>query len=82
MPAISPFLPLHRGGVSNMTQIETARVKEVMGFKIAAVKDAAAKLVVDSDLQELEAGLTALEKSIADLKESLAGLPYRHQPLI
>jgi uncharacterized protein YceH (UPF0502 family) len=63
-----------------MTHIETARVKEVMGFKIAAVKEAAARLDVDGDLQELEAGLAALEQSVADLKESLAGLPYRHQP--
>ena len=61
-----------------MARIETARVKEVMGFNIAAIKEAAAKLDVNSDLQELEADLDGLEKSIAEFKDSLVGLPHKH----
>jgi hypothetical protein len=76
--ASSPFLLVLIGGGSNMTRIETARVREVMGFNIAAIKDAAAKLDVNSDLQELEADLSALDKSIAELKDTLVSLPHGH----
>ncbi|HBG07786.1 MAG: hypothetical protein A2075_07285 [Geobacteraceae bacterium GWC2_58_44] len=61
-----------------MTRIETARVKEVIGFNITAIKDAATKLDVNSDLPELEANLSELERAVADLKTSLAGLPFQH----
>lgn len=62
-----------------MTRIETARVNEVIGFNIVAIKEAANKLNVNSDLQELEADLSALEKTIAEFRDSLAGLPFKHQ---
>lgn len=61
-----------------MTRIETARVKEVIGFKVMAIKEAAAKFDANLDLLELEADLAVLERSIADLKDTLAGLPYKH----
>lgn len=61
-----------------MTRIETARVQEVIGFHIVAIKEAATKLNVNSELQDLEANLAALEKTVADLKDCLAGLPYKH----
>lgn len=61
-----------------MTRIETARVKEVIGFQVMAIREAAARLDVNSDLLELEANLAVLEQSVAELKDSLAGLPYKH----
>lgn len=61
-----------------MTRIETARVNEVIGFKVMAIREAAARLDVNSDLLELEANLAVLEQSVAELKDSLAGLPYKH----
>lgn len=76
-PAQAPFRQVESGG-SNMTRIETARVREVIGFNVVAIKEAAARLDVNSDLQELESDLVALEKAISELKESLAGLPYQH----
>jgi len=61
-----------------MTRIETARVKEVLGTSITLVKEAANKLNPDRELQEIEADLSELEKAVADLKGSLAGLPFKH----
>lgn len=61
-----------------MTRIETARVREVLGANIAAVKDAAEKLRADCELQELEADIDQLEKAVGRLKGSLAGLPFKH----
>lgn len=60
-----------------MTRIETARVNEVIGFNVGAIKDAASRLSVNGDLQQLEADLLDLEKQIAVLKDSMAGLPYK-----
>ena len=61
-----------------MTRIETARVNEVIGLQIASIKEAAGRLSADSDLQELEAGISALETTIAELKYSLSGIPFKH----
>lgn len=61
-----------------MTRIETSRVKEVIGFNIMGIKEAAAKLNEASELQELEKDLLELEKAVAELKSTLAGLPYQH----
>lgn len=61
-----------------MTRIETSRVREVLGVNITAVKEAAEKLTAECELQELEADVDALEKSLAVLKGSLAGLPFKH----
>ena len=60
-----------------MTHIETSRVNEVMGIKIGTVQEAAHRLSAVMELEELELGIAELEKCIADLKESLAGLPYK-----
>jgi polyhydroxyalkanoate synthesis regulator phasin len=61
-----------------MTRIETSRVNEVIGLHIGTVQEAAHKLNAGSDLQELESDISALEKTIADLKDSMAALPYKH----
>ena len=61
-----------------MTRLETARVNEVIGSRIVAIREAANKLNVDSDLQELEADLSSLEQTIAEFRDSLAGIPYKH----
>jgi len=60
-----------------MTRIETARVNEVIGLNIAAIQDAAHKLNENGELQGLEEDIASLEKTIADLKDSLAALPYK-----
>jgi cell division protein FtsL len=60
-----------------MTRIETARVNEVLGLQIGTVREAAAKLNAGGEIEELEADISALEKTIADLKQSLAALPYK-----
>jgi hypothetical protein len=60
-----------------MTRIETARVNEVIGFNVGAIKDAASRLSANGDLQQLEADLLELENKIAELKDSMAGLPYK-----
>ena len=61
-----------------MTRIETSRVREVLGANITAVKEAAEKLTAQCELQELEADVDALDKSLAVLKGSLTGLPFKH----
>lgn len=71
-----PYLPVLPGEEA-MTRIETARVNEVVGLSIGVVQEAARKLSAGGDLQELEADIAALEKTIADLKDSLAALPYK-----
>ena len=61
-----------------MTRIETARVNEVIGLKIGSVREAANKLSVNSDLQDLEADILALEKAVIELKETVETLPFKH----
>ena len=60
-----------------MTRIETARVNEVIGLQIGVIREAAAKLDSAGEIEALEADISALEKTIADLKDSLAALPYK-----
>ncbi len=61
-----------------MTRIETARVREVLGMNITEVKKAAGNLNPESDLQELDRHLTELEKAVAQLRNSIGGLPFKH----
>jgi polyhydroxyalkanoate synthesis regulator phasin len=61
-----------------MTQIETARINELLALQIGAIQEVAQKLNVDSDFRELEANISALEKRIADLKVSLEAIPHDH----
>jgi len=60
-----------------MTHLETARVNEVIGLKIGMVQEAAHKLSETGEIEQLEADISTLEKNIADLKESLAAIPYK-----
>ena len=60
-----------------MTHIETARVNEVIGLQIGTVQEAAHKLNAGSEIQELEADISTLEKTVAELKTSLAALPHQ-----
>jgi hypothetical protein len=62
-----------------MTRIETARVNEVIGLQIGTIQEAAHKLNAGSDLQELEVDISSLEKAVAELKSTLAALPYQHR---
>ena len=61
-----------------MTHMETARINELVGLQIGAIQEEAQKLNVDSDLQELEANIAALEKRITALKVSLEAIPHDH----
>ncbi|HJV65494.1 MAG TPA: hypothetical protein VJ550_07175 [Geomonas sp.] len=61
-----------------MTRIETARVREVLGMNITGVKEAAERLDPESDLQELDDALNALERAVAELRSSIGGLPFKH----
>ena len=61
-----------------MTHIETSRVNEVIGLHIGTIQEAAHKLSASSDLEQLEVDIAALEKTITDLKDSMAALPYTH----
>ncbi len=49
----------------------------MIGIKIGIVQEAAHRLTAVMELEELELGIAELEKRVADLKESLAGLPYK-----
>jgi len=60
-----------------MTQPETARVNELIGIRIGIVQQAARNLRGDGELQEVECGIAALEKAIAELKDTLAGIAHR-----
>lgn len=62
-----------------MTHMETARIKEVIGLQIGAIREFAHKLSMNADLEELEAGVIDLEKALGDLKESLEALPHEHR---
>jgi len=44
------------------THVETARINDLIGLQIGAIQEEAQKLNVDSDLQEIEANIAALEK--------------------
>ena len=60
-----------------MTHIETARVNELIGIQIGIVQQTARNLNMNRDLQEIETEIAALEKAIADLKDTLAGIAHR-----
>lgn len=59
-----------------MTQIETARVKELIGIQIGVIQQTARNLNLNRELQEIETGLVALEKTIAHLRETLAAISH------
>lgn len=61
-----------------MTRIETARVNEVIGLQIGVIQEAAHKLSAGSELEVLETDISSLENAVAELKSSLAALPYKH----
>lgn len=62
-----------------MTHIETARINEVIGLQIGIIREEAEKLNANSDLQVIEADIAALEKAIAELKDTVAAIPHKHQ---
>lgn len=62
-----------------MTHIETSRVNELIETNIGIVQAAAGRLSARLELEELEDGIAQLEKTVEDLKESLAALPYKRQ---
>lgn len=59
-----------------MKHIETARINDLIGLQIGTIQEAAQELNADSDVQSTEEIIDKLEKSIADLKDSLAALPH------
>ena len=59
-----------------MTHIETARVNELIGIQIGIIQQTARNLNMNRELQEIETDLVALEKTIADLKDTLAGISH------
>lgn len=60
-----------------MTHFETSRVKEMLKFQISAIRDYAARLDHDTEIEQLEADMVELEKSIDDLKGMIKSLPHR-----
>lgn len=60
-----------------MTRFETSRIREMIGIKIGLVQQAAQRLDPALELDQLEEGIADLEKGIGELKEILAGLPYK-----
>jgi hypothetical protein len=62
-----------------MTHFETARIKELIGLQIGAIQEVARELDADGDIEEIEAGIAALEKTIAALKGSLEAIPHEHR---
>jgi cell division protein FtsL len=60
-----------------MTHIETARVNELIGIQIGIVQQVARSLNMNKELQEIESDIASLEKTIADLKDILAGIAHR-----
>ena len=62
-----------------MTHIETARVNEAIGIQIGIIQEKAQKLKASSELQSIEADIAALDTAIADLKDTLASIPHKHQ---
>jgi hypothetical protein len=62
-----------------MTHIETARINEAIGIQIGIIQEKAQKLIASSELQLIEADIAALDAAIADLKDTLASIPHKHQ---
>ena len=60
-----------------MTHIETARVNELIGIQIGIVQQTARSLNMNRELQEIETDIGLLEKTIADLKDTLAGIAHQ-----
>ena len=60
-----------------MTRFETSRIREMIGIQIGLVQQAAKQLDPSLELEQLEQGIADLEKGIGELKENLAGLPYK-----
>ena len=61
-----------------MTHLETSRVREMLKFQISAIRDYAARLDHDTEIEQLETDLVELESSVQDLKKMVEGLPHRH----
>ena len=59
-----------------MTHIETARVNELIGIQIGIIQQSARNLNLNRELQEIEADIAALERTIADLKDTLASISH------
>ena len=62
-----------------MTHIETARINEAIGIQIGIIQEKAQKMKANGELQVIEADIATLEKAIADLKDTLAAIPHKHQ---
>jgi hypothetical protein len=60
-----------------MTHIETTRYTDVIGLQIGAVREISQRLHEKLAVEELEAIIAELEGTMADLKESLAGIPHK-----
>jgi len=58
-----------------MTHIETARVNELLGLQIGAIRQAAGRLNANN-LELLEEEIEILEDAVKKLREILAGLPH------
>lgn len=59
-----------------MSQIETTRLNDLIALKIAAIKEFAQSMSVDSKLVELETLIAELEGATAELKTTLQAIPH------
>ena len=59
-----------------MSHIETMRLQDLIALKIAAIKEFAQTMSVDSELQEMETLLAELEQATAELKTTLEAIPH------
>lgn len=59
-----------------MSHIETRRLNDLIALKIAAIKELAQTMSVDSKLVELETLIAELEQATAELKTTLEAIPH------
>ncbi len=66
-----------REGEGMMTHIETARVNEVLGLQLGAVREFIGRLN-SQDLEQLERDVTELEGALRELRVLLDSIPHKH----
>lgn len=60
------------------TRFETQRVKEALELQITAIQRLACRLAAQ-DVDQLDGDLVELERSVADLRGLIEGLPHHHR---
>ena len=61
-----------------MTELATARIKDVLGLKIGIVQEFAQKLAPNGKMELLENDLDRLESAVRELRQVVESLPHQH----